>query len=285
MGQDTSKFGFPSTTLVPGTYHIINASAKTLLESPDYDRQKVIGGAPRPDSKHQQWFVQRVGKGYQFKNCHSGTYLTAQTTDISAPVCASEYPMSWVLHLIQGEDTFVVQIPMNDRVLNLRQGEATDGTKINIRAVGDLPEHRKWRFERISDESDTIDIEGLKRDLASKTQEVSTTGDELGKCRDELEKCREELAGCRDELAQCRSELAESRDGLAKSRDELAKCQGELAKSHNELANCRAELAEKEQASKQDSEKARSEVAELGGRGGPLGSLKRIMKPKGQRDT
>lgn len=72
MGQDTSKFGFPSTALEPGTYRIVNASSGTLLESPDYDRQKVIGGSPRPDSKHQQvrtfraFKVQRSPRIYPF---------------------------------------------------------------------------------------------------------------------------------------------------------------------------------------------------------------------------
>ncbi|KAG9121390.1 hypothetical protein FRC07_002672 [Ceratobasidium sp. 392] len=144
-----------------------------MVEAPDQDRYMVLGYAPKPKimNKTQRWFVQRAGRGYQLKNCQFGTYLAIQNTNLGALACTSEYPMTWVLHF-RGSDTFLLQVPGNDRVLNLRGGSKDEGATINIASAEATREHRKWRFEFVSAESDAINVEALERKLNEKTGEL-----------------------------------------------------------------------------------------------------------------
>ncbi|KAF8607880.1 hypothetical protein BDV93DRAFT_282483 [Ceratobasidium sp. AG-I] len=173
MGQGLSMYDSPSTELKPGTYRIVNVLTKTVIEAPDKDRRKVVSWAPLAhNDKHQMWFVQRAGRGYQFKNCHFGTYFGVPSANIDTIVCASEYPMTWVLHPIQGEDTFVLQVPGNDRILSLSGAKKENGTIMNLQLVDDAPDHRRWRFERISDDCDTVDVKALKQELQLQKEEI-----------------------------------------------------------------------------------------------------------------
>ncbi|KAF8593107.1 hypothetical protein BDV93DRAFT_549631 [Ceratobasidium sp. AG-I] len=173
MGQGLSIYDSPSTDLKPGTYRIVNVCTKTVIEAPDKDRRKVVCWAHlAPNDKHQMWFVQRAGRGYQFKNCHFGSYFGAPNTEISTLVCASEFPMTWALHPIQGHDTFLLQVPGNDRILSLNSANKENGAQMSLQVAEDGPHHRRWRFEHISDDCDAFDVEGLKQELQSQKEEI-----------------------------------------------------------------------------------------------------------------
>ncbi|KAF8593109.1 hypothetical protein BDV93DRAFT_530007 [Ceratobasidium sp. AG-I] len=190
MGHGFSIYDSPSTDLKPGTYRIMNVASKTVIHAPDNDRRKVVGWAPSTQhNKQQMWFVQRAGRGYQFKNCYSGTYFGVPNTNASTQLCASGYPMTWVLHLIQGEDTFVLQLPGNDRILSLDNGNKENGTIITLQPADDLPNRRRWKFEYISDESDAVDpMKGLKQELELLKQEQQSLKQELQLQKEEIQR-------------------------------------------------------------------------------------------------
>lgn len=204
MGQRISAYDTPYTDLKPGTYRIVNVASKTVIEAPLNDRRKVVGWvSSKQHDKHQMWFVQRAGKGYQFKNCHSGTYFGVFKAEANNVLCASAYPMTWALHLIQGEDTFVLQVPGNDLILNMYRGSTENGTVINIRPPDDILDRRRWKFEHISDESDMDDaikksmqeLESLKQEHQSLKQELQLKNEEIQRLqRSNLKALEEEMS-------------------------------------------------------------------------------------------
>ncbi|KAF8607881.1 hypothetical protein BDV93DRAFT_519868 [Ceratobasidium sp. AG-I] len=195
MGHNFSMYDSPSTDLKPGTYRIVNVASKTAIEALDKDRRKVVGWASSAQhDKHQMWFVQRAGRGYQFKNCHFGTYFCVHSADSNTALCASAYPIAWVLHLVQGEDTFVLQLPGNDRILNLDNGSKDNGTKISLQPTEDLPDRRRWRFEHISDESDTVDaVRSIRQELELLKQEHQSLKQEHQSLKREFQLQSEEI--------------------------------------------------------------------------------------------
>ncbi|KAF8607882.1 hypothetical protein BDV93DRAFT_603641 [Ceratobasidium sp. AG-I] len=207
MGHNLSTFDSPATDLKPGTYRIVNIATKTVVEALDNDRRKVVSWAPSTElDKHQMWFVQRAGRGYQFKNCHFGTYFGVPDTNLDTNICASGYPMTWVLHLIQGEDTFVLQLPGKDRIMNLHGGSTENGTRINITATDDLPDRRRWKFEYITDESDTFDAtESLRQELESLKQEQQSLKQELQLHKEEIQRLQHSNMKVPDEGVATRS--------------------------------------------------------------------------------
>lgn len=189
MGSDVSKtYPAPWTQLPPGTYRIASVSSNTFLEVPKNDRKKVGAPSKNHTDRHQEWFVQRAGSGYQFKNCQSGKYLTALNTDPKAPLCASEFPTTWSLHE-QGEAIFSLQFPLNDRVihLELETSDSSNGnakkTKITLRTSEDVPDSMRWRFEHVSNEVDTVDIESLKQELRASKEDNDRLRREIAELR------------------------------------------------------------------------------------------------------
>ncbi|KAG9088626.1 hypothetical protein FS749_002020 [Ceratobasidium sp. UAMH 11750] len=133
MGHVLSIYDSPTTELKPGTYRIVNAATKTVVEAPDINRRKIIATSSLAiGDKHKMWFVQRAGRGYQLKNCHFGTYVVVQNVEASALVCGSEYPMTWVFHPIQGQDTFLLQVPGNDRVLSINATKTGNDNMVGV---------------------------------------------------------------------------------------------------------------------------------------------------------
>ncbi|KAG9088625.1 hypothetical protein FS749_002019 [Ceratobasidium sp. UAMH 11750] len=47
-----------------------------------------------------------------------------------------------------------------------------DSFQMNIEVVGDAPDTKRWRFEYVSDECDTVDIQSSKQQLLAQQEEI-----------------------------------------------------------------------------------------------------------------
>ncbi|KAL5638169.1 hypothetical protein ACGC1H_005017 [Rhizoctonia solani] len=88
---------YPTPIMKSGTYRIVNLSNEKAIADDD---NKIVFSR-KEDSKDQQWFVQRAGDGYRFKNVASGGYLAVVVNgkyDSESQIAYSgRYPMTWML--------------------------------------------------------------------------------------------------------------------------------------------------------------------------------------------
>ncbi|KAF8607889.1 hypothetical protein BDV93DRAFT_282557 [Ceratobasidium sp. AG-I] len=95
MDQANSSFR-PELQLQPGRYRIISELTGTVMQVSEHDYNKVVTWESY-EEENQQWFVQKSGDGYKFKNCRHGNYLAAPNSDQGTRIYASRFPIAWML--------------------------------------------------------------------------------------------------------------------------------------------------------------------------------------------
>jgi len=246
----------------PGTYRVMNVASGTALAIPENNVWDVVGWE-RNDNKNQQWFAQRSGEGYRFKNSEYGHYLAISNTCVQAPLYAGRYPTSW--QLIQNQEDhnmYILKCGDVDLVIDLDDyGAGHNGNHIHAYAQEHWVPQKRWRLERLSDETGddewrlTKEVAEKNEQLVSKDQQLTTKIDELAsKERHIIEmdkqtaELSEQLASKDEELAHVRQELVEKSALLEQSRrnleDKALQQQKENAGLHEKIERVERLLAQ-----------------------------------------
>ncbi|KAG8726438.1 hypothetical protein FRC11_000135 [Ceratobasidium sp. 423] len=102
----------------PGTYRIVNLASGTAITQTGLG--EVASRTVDHDSKDQQWFSQRSGDVYRFRNVASGGYLAIASTDDCELYCGG-YPTTWMLvanHEHRSHNTYGIIMGDTDRILD-----------------------------------------------------------------------------------------------------------------------------------------------------------------------
>ncbi|KAF8608034.1 hypothetical protein BDV93DRAFT_519107 [Ceratobasidium sp. AG-I] len=208
--------------LEPGTYRIVNVASDTAITVPHHNRWDVVGWERHGD-RNQRWFVQRSGEGYQFKNCQYGYYMAVVEPKWNARPFLSQYPTSW--QLVQNRDDYnmyIIKCAGIDRVIELDKcGSRHNGNNLQLLSQDNWVSYKRWRFERLSDE----------------------TGDEAGELRSQLGEMRQQLASKDQELAQTQSQLFEKSTLLEQSQIALRQAEAAL-RARDEPLQQQTEMAD-----------------------------------------
>ncbi|CAE6400538.1 unnamed protein product [Rhizoctonia solani] len=254
MGQKPSHHT-PDQDIKLGTYFIIHdCSGKAIqIDSQNYHKITVWD---RHAGDNQQWYLQQSGKGYVFKNKQHGYYLGLSLADDSPfPVCASPYPVSWVmmkqdpLAIGEGCARIVSCDEIKSRVLSLDSGVLSigeNGDKVRAtRFYGSADE--SWRLERLSDDNGEelpkqyqIERAQLQRDLRL-FHRLNSFFLAFNRAAPLL------LAKKDTEIIRLQADLNAKDRGLRSRDQELLTKQHELARKEQELAMKDRELLAKNQ--------------------------------------
>ncbi|KAG9090518.1 hypothetical protein FS749_000495 [Ceratobasidium sp. UAMH 11750] len=219
----------------PGTYRIGSEASGTAMTSPDWNEWDVVCWH-KHDGRNQQWFVQRSGEGFRIKNCVNGHYLAVSRVSNNAPVYCGRYPTTWVLNQTN-EGTHTIKCGDDDRVIDLDGwGKGHDGNHMHLHWQGSWMAHRRWWFERLSD--DTGEEEPKLR------QEIDTKKKQLGDCDAQLAKKDRCIAQLTEQLVEKDQELSQVKDDLAEKLFILAEIQEALHQTNESLTSQKAELAQ-----------------------------------------
>ncbi|KAF8607886.1 hypothetical protein BDV93DRAFT_603644 [Ceratobasidium sp. AG-I] len=210
MDQAYTKFQ-PELQLQSGRYRIVSEIAGTLIQVSEHDYNKTVTWE-KHERENQQWFVQKSGSGYRFKNCQHGHYLAVSSTDNGTLIYASRFSMTWVL--LKSGVCHMIQYPGSNQVLDLGYGLKHNGNEIHLWPTGINEQFKTWRFERIGDD----------------------TGEELPEVfRVEVERLRQEVIELKRDVTQGNRMLAEQEvtiSQLRQQRDALkndnARLQGKM---------------------------------------------------------
>ncbi|KAG8694217.1 hypothetical protein FRC08_008626 [Ceratobasidium sp. 394] len=175
----------------PGTYRITSVATKTtVLQVLDFNRSRVAS-YKWADTPNQHWFIQYSGRGYKIKNRQHGVYLAASTNKSGTIVGTSLTPTVW--NLMRTHAGFAIQYGEADLFIDLHYGFPNDGNVVMLWGSGDLPERRRWMFDRISDDTggEIVDtnkdeIDHLKQQLEMKDAQLALQAEELSKLKDQL---------------------------------------------------------------------------------------------------
>ncbi|KDN36994.1 hypothetical protein RSAG8_10447, partial [Rhizoctonia solani AG-8 WAC10335] len=151
-----------------------------------------------------QWFVQRSGEGYRFKNVATGGYLAAiYGEDSNDRAYCGGYPTTWTLvpnpeH--RGYGIYGITIGDTDRGLDLLDwGSTTDGTiHANSRTRHTASTHHWcWRFEHINDDTgeEPTSSTQTQPDLSRLETAVQAQAVEIRRLQESLLASRQEVAG------------------------------------------------------------------------------------------
>ncbi|KAG9083305.1 hypothetical protein FS749_006139, partial [Ceratobasidium sp. UAMH 11750] len=109
----------------PGTYRITSVATKTtVLQVLDFNRSRVAS-YKWADTPNQHWFIQYSGRGHKIKN------------------------RQHVWNLMRTHAGFAIQYGGADLFIDLHYGFPNDGNVVMLWGSGDLPERRRWMFDRI----------------------------------------------------------------------------------------------------------------------------------------
>ncbi|QRV72592.1 ricin-type beta-trefoil lectin domain protein [Ceratobasidium sp. AG-Ba] len=174
----------------PGTYRISNVKDKNVvIEVPDYNQDRIATRGWK-NARNQHWIVQHSGHGYKFKNCQYDLYLSAPNNKPGAVVCSSRAPTSWDIH--RTHEGYLILYEETDAAINLHFAGTNDNNVLLLWGISDCPAHRRWKFERISDDTgnetaDTTEscISRLETELAKKNAQLVLQTEELAR-KDQL---------------------------------------------------------------------------------------------------
>ncbi|KAG9127904.1 hypothetical protein FRC07_007750 [Ceratobasidium sp. 392] len=171
------------STLVPGTYRIVNVKSGTALTVSDGDT-KVLSGL-------HKWLVQRSGDRYRFKNHGTGQYLTVPNPENAADVYGGKHPASWDLdHQEQNRDSYIDYA----RVLDLDGwGAGYNGNHVHMTPQLEWMPHRSWRFERLGDEPGEENLR-LHKQIAERDQQLVERDQQLAVRNRRLAELEQQLA-------------------------------------------------------------------------------------------
>ncbi|CAE6467566.1 unnamed protein product [Rhizoctonia solani] len=138
-------------TVEPGTYRIVSKLTGTVLQVSEHDCAKIVSWELVEKKESQQWYLQRSGGGYRFRNRkHNDLYLSVASTETHAFVTASRYPATWVL--LKVGDHYGIQLADHDQLIDLHFGRSTNGNEIHIWPA-DGKANKTWALDRINDDT------------------------------------------------------------------------------------------------------------------------------------
>ncbi|CAE6509452.1 unnamed protein product [Rhizoctonia solani] len=218
----------------PGTYYIKSVAApKNVIEVPSYNEERAVCSAqadkPAP---HQQWYIQRSGRGYKFKNVKHGVYLASYSTQPknATPIGTSmtHGPVDW--YILRTHEGFVIQYGEKEMAVDLHYGLDKSGNPMHLWCTMPQLAHQRWKFERVSDDvgggvAETIEdrITALSEQLHKKDVDIAVRDAEitvLGRL-----------------LAQKEQELQDATQGSRKVPPEVVQVQ--LAEMRNKVEDLR----------------------------------------------
>ncbi|CAE6466801.1 unnamed protein product [Rhizoctonia solani] len=174
----------------PGTYCIKSVAApKNLIEACDFNPERVVCSPQVGNAvSNQQWYIQRSGQGYKFKNVKHSVYLSPHsaqpkhgTTIWGSP---SHGPVDWTL--MRTHEGFLIQYGEEESAIDLHYGLDKTGNPMSLWAVRPQDSAKRWKFERISDDvggeiAETVEdrIAVLSDQVRKKDVEIATKDAEI----------------------------------------------------------------------------------------------------------
>ncbi|KAG8727420.1 hypothetical protein FRC11_013249, partial [Ceratobasidium sp. 423] len=110
----------------PGTYYIRSVVApKNVIETLDYNRERAACSPQATEhTSHQQWYIQRSGRGYKIKNVKHGVYLAPHSAQPKYATIVgtspSHGPADW--NFMRTHDGFAIQYGDEDLLISLYYG-------------------------------------------------------------------------------------------------------------------------------------------------------------------
>ncbi|KAG9090924.1 hypothetical protein FS749_000194 [Ceratobasidium sp. UAMH 11750] len=196
-----------------------------------------VGWRKLDSNKNQQWYVQRSGEGYRIKNCSNGLYIAVDGTHERAKVFCGIYPVTWELRQESGDySMYIIKHAGCDRVIDLDDwGKAHDGNGLHTFPQGGWLACKRWRFERLSDDTGEEE-QKLSKELQSKNTQVAEKDRRIQEQGVQLAEKGGQLAERDRQLAERDQQLAEKDSQLAQMKERLASQGGELSRVKLDLA-------------------------------------------------
>ncbi|KAG9090517.1 hypothetical protein FS749_000494 [Ceratobasidium sp. UAMH 11750] len=235
-------------SVTPGTYRIVSEGSGTAMTAPDWNGWDVVCWH-KHDGKNQQWFVQRSGLGYSIKNCATGHYLAVSRMEEVTPVYCGRYPTTWVLNQEHG-GIHTMKCGDNDNIIDLDDwGKGHDGNHMHLYRGGNWMVHRRWWFERLSDDSGEEEPR-LRREIDSNKQQISNLNQQLAEHKTQLADREKQLADKDSQIAQITERLTTQEQEVVQIKNELTQklamlieTQEALHRANESIESQRAEVA------------------------------------------
>lgn len=255
-----------SASLKCGTYRIVHSSGGAAIQAMDDDPTKMVVWKCH-EGENQQWFVQRAGDGYTFKNCRHGLYFAVKNTSSKyedrSPLHGSKYPMPWAL--VQQNDRYAIMFPENiKRVLCSTNYSAENGTILHLWPTENHPT-ATWKLEKLNDETEKLPLEHISS-MGPDPQTVNIEEKPVKHQVNELER-DEELGRMKDQISSMEGQLSSV---VASQQEAIIRQLQEIIKVKEEVAYLRDQQAQQQIKSLQ------SEVADLRAR------MDKLEYPKSQ---
>ncbi|CAE6505442.1 unnamed protein product [Rhizoctonia solani] len=235
------------TTVEPGTYRIVSGLTRTALQISEYDDKKIVSWELVEKSESQQWYLQRSGGGYRFKNRKHESYLSVASTDTHAIVTASKFPSTWVL--LKLGDHHGIKLADHDQLVDLHFGRTTNGTEIHIWPADGKP-NKVWELVRISDDSGEPHLgkcAQLDQDLAMEKDRADKLKKILADEKDHAERLEKSLTKVQREVIEKDQQITQLEDTIHQLREALgakesSHLQEKLAQQQTEIAGLQAKI-------------------------------------------
>ncbi|KAL5636743.1 hypothetical protein ACGC1H_000648 [Rhizoctonia solani] len=220
----------------PGTYHIVSGLTGTVLQVSEHDRTKVVSWQLEKyvEKIEQQWYLQRSGSGYTFKNRKfNDLYLSVASTDTHALVTASKCLSTWVLLKIG--DHYGIKLAEGDKLIDLHFGRKTNGTEVHI-WPSDGSAKQTWNLTHIGDGVG----ESPQEKNSHKAQEFTAKDDRI-------EKLEREVSELKDEVARKDQRIAQDKETIRLLRAELEARESndfkaKMSQQQTEIASLQAKI-------------------------------------------
>ncbi|KAG9074432.1 hypothetical protein FRC06_010702 [Ceratobasidium sp. 370] len=230
----------------PGTYRIINVKSGTCITvKNDWDAV----GWQKHDGRDQQWYVQRSGEGYRFKNCETGQYLClVETRDSKEPrtkVFCGVYPTTWDLRQESKDfNMYIIKQADANRIIDLNKwGSEENGTELFADPQPHWVPQQRWRFEFLSDDTGE-EGQRLSKEIQLKDKQISEKDEELARIKKELAEKSAQLNQTQDALRRANEWLAAySADSM---RVELQKTISDLSEQKEKTKNLQEKISDLE---------------------------------------
>ncbi|CAE6385184.1 unnamed protein product [Rhizoctonia solani] len=169
----------------PGKYYVQSVAApKNVIEVYDRNPERAMC-SPQAENPahHQQWYIQRSGRGYKIKNVKHGVYLALHTPQhpFASVIGASSRhgPADW--SFLRTHDGFSIQYGEEDLSIDLHRGLDVWGNPMHLWATAPQAPAQRWKLQQIDDDvggevAETVEdrIAVLNTQLQLKDIEIAT---------------------------------------------------------------------------------------------------------------
>ncbi|KAG8767026.1 hypothetical protein FRC12_006488 [Ceratobasidium sp. 428] len=183
----------------------------------------------------------RSGEGYRIKNCLNGMYLAIKDTSCEPKpqvrVFGGRYPTTWELNQgIEDHEMYIIKGASVNRIIELDDnGKAHDGNQLHMRTQDRGHACKRWRFERLSDDTGeegqkllrviqgrNEHIKEQSAQLDERNRQIAENSKLLAQLKEQLESRGKELDKVKVELNQKSTLLLQTQDALRRASDSLA---------------------------------------------------------------